>query len=113
MMPRNRILALVVTGLMLAMLGVLVFKAFDIHDTQPLGVDPEFPLFVLGSMLLLCLGTVALTVNHLGISLFLSLSQLLPVGLFGLSLKASELREAFEIERLLFSPPLAVVSLRI
>ena len=110
-MSRNRILAFVVTGLMLAMFCVLLYEAFDIHDTQPFGVDPELPLFMLGSMLLLCIGTVVMIARLLGSSV--ALSKVLSRWFLGAPLKPQRPSRAFEVERLLFSPPLAILSLRI
>ncbi len=113
-MSRKHIVALAVTGLMLAMFGVLLYEAFDIfdlHDTQPFPVDPEVPLFMLGSMLVLCIGTVALTVRLLEVCLVLS--ELLPLGLLGLMRSSMRRVPAFEVERLLFSPPRSVTALRI
>jgi len=109
--PRKRILALIVTSLMLAMVAVLLYEAFDIHDTQPFGVDPELPLFMLGSMLLLCIGTVVLIARLLGSSL--ALSKVLSRSFLSALLNLQRPGHAFEIERLLFSPPLAILSLRI
>lgn len=96
---------------MLAMVFVLLYEAFDIGDTQPFGVDPELPLFMLGSMLLFCIGTVVMIARLLGSSL--ALSKVLSRWFLGTSLNLHRLSSAFEVERLLFSPPLAVLSLRI
>jgi len=96
---------------MLAMVAVLLYEAFDVHDTQPFGVDPELPLFMLGSMLLLCIGTVVLIARLLSSSL--ALSKVLSRWFLGVSLNPHTPGHAFEIERLLFSPPLAILSLRI
>jgi len=108
---RNRIFALVVTSLLLVMLGALIYEAFDIHDTQPFGVDPELPLFMLGSLLVLCIGVVALGMRLL--EKHLSNPETVPIRFLDLLLCLMGRKRAFEIERLLFSPPRAIVSLRI
>ncbi len=96
---------------MLAMLGALLYQAFDIHDTQPFGVDPELPLFMLGAMLLFCIGVAVMVMRRLDSSVPLSKvpSFLRPME----SRSTVNLGQAFDIERLLFSPPLAVLSLRV
>jgi hypothetical protein len=107
----NRILAFIVTGLLVVMCGVLLYAAFDIHDTQPFGVDPEVPFFMLCSMLMLCIGTVSLTARLLGLRL--SLAELILFGLWAALRCLTGLREARPFERLLLSPALTVTSLRI
>ncbi len=96
---------------MMGMACVLLYKAFDIHDTQPFGADPELPLFMLGSMLLVCIGTVVMIARLLGSSV--ALSKVFSRWFVGTPLNLQRLGHAFEIERLLFSPPLAILSLRI
>lgn len=110
MVPRNRILALVVFSLMLLMLGALLYKAFDFGDTKPFGVDPEFPLFVLGSLLLLCVGVVALSVRRATDS---PKSSKTTSEYPKLTLRIIGRCEVFGVEHLLFSPPLPVLSLRV
>jgi hypothetical protein len=66
---------------------------------------------MLSSMLILCVGTA--TLAGWLFSFCLSLCELLPLGIFGLSFGSKFRRQAFELERLLFSPPLSVTSLRI
>ncbi len=107
----KRIIGFTVAVMISVMVGALIYEAFDIHDTKPFAIDPEFLLMMLTSMLILCFGIAAL-VRRL-FSLNLSLSELLPLGLLGLSRSSMHQREAFERERLLFSPPLSVTSLRI
>jgi hypothetical protein len=93
------------------MAGALVYEAFDIHDPKPFLIDPEFLLMMLSSVLILCVG---ITVLIRGVYSFcLSLTELLPTGAFGISFRSAFSRDPFEIERLLFSPPLRVTSLRI
>lgn len=108
---RKRTLAFIVAGLMLAMLCVLLYKAFDIHDTQPLGIDPELPLFMLGSQLLLCIGVLVLIARLLASSL--SKSKALPLWFSVVPVSLTSLGRAFEVERLLFSPPLDITSFRV
>ncbi len=108
---RKSIVAFAVTALMLAMLAVLMYKAFDVHDMQPFPIDPEVPLFMLGSMLVLCIGTVALSVGLLRFCLLLA--EFLPLRALGCWRWSLAWRQGFEFERLLFSPPCIVISLRI
>lgn len=108
---RSRILALVVTGLMLAMVCVLLYEAFDIHDTQPFGVDPELPLFMLGSMLLLCIGILVLIARL--IASRLTQSKVSSFWFLGIPPDVQTLSHLFEAEWLLFSPPKTILSLRI
>lgn len=107
----KRIIGLSVGVLIMVMVGALIYKAFDIHDTKPFGIDPEFPLMMLSSMLIFCVG-IAVLIRRL-FSFCLALSEMLPLGLFGLSDGAWRRQETFERERLLFSPPLSATSLRI
>ena len=107
----KRVIGVVVAVMISVMVGALIYEAFDIHDTKPFGIDPEFLLMMLTSMLILCFG-IAVLVRRL-FSFCISLSGLLPVGLLGLSRSSAHQREAFERERLLFSPPLSVTALRI
>ena len=93
------------------MAGALIYEAFDIHDSKPFFIDPEFLLMMLSSTLIFCVGIAAL-IRRL-FSFCLSLSELLPFEFLGLSHCSIFRYEAFEIERLLFSPPLSVTSLRI
>jgi hypothetical protein len=93
------------------MCGVLIYAAFDIHDTQPFGVDPEVPFFMLCSMLMLCIGTVSLTARLLGLRL--SLSELLALDVWVALRCSTGLGEALPVERLLYSPTLSITSLRI
>lgn len=88
-----------------------MYEAFDIHDPKPFPIDPEFLVYMVSAFLVLCLGTVVLSAGLL--HLYLSL-----VGLdsFHLLDSVPTLRhqyEAFEVEHILFSPPLSPVSLRI
>jgi hypothetical protein len=107
----KRVIGVAVAVMISVMVGALIYEAFDIHDPKPFVTDPEFLLMMLSSMLIFCVGITAL-VRRL-FSLNLPLSELLPLGLLGLSRSSMRQREAFECERLLFSPPLSVTSLRI
>ncbi len=108
---RKRILAFIVTGLMVAMVCVLLYKFFDIHDTQPFGVDPELPLFMLGSMLLLCIG-ILVSIARL-VASRLSKSKVSSFWFLGIPPDVQRLSHIFEAEWLLFSPPKTIISLRI
>lgn len=110
-MSRNRILALVFTGLLLVMLGALFYKAFDIHDTQPFGVDPELPLFMLGSMLLLCIGVLVVIARL--VTSRLNQSKVSSFWFLSIPLDVQRLSHLFEAEWLLFSPPKTMISRRI
>lgn len=108
---RSRILAFVVTGLMLAMVCALIYEAFDIHDTQPFGVDPELPFFMLGSIVLLCIGILVAIARLTGSRL--AQSKVPSFWFLGNPLNPQRLSHVFEADRLLFSPPPAILSLRI
>jgi hypothetical protein len=110
-MCRSRILGFIVSALVLLMAGAFVYEAFDIHDPKPFLIDPEFLLMMLSSVLIFCVGITAL-VRRLH-SFCLTLAELLPVGIVGVSSRTVFQHDSFEIERLLFSPPLSVTSLRI
>jgi hypothetical protein len=104
--PRFRCCRVVVV-----MAGALVYEAFDIHDPKPFLIDPEFLLMMLSSVLIFCIGITALIRGLY--SFCLSLAELLPIGTLGVSFRSVLQHDSFEIERLLFSPPLSVTSLRI
>jgi hypothetical protein len=110
-MCRKRILGFAVAVFVFMMAGALVYKAFDIHDPRSLFIDPEFLLMMLSSMLIFCVGMPALIRRLCSFCLFLS--ELLPLGIFGLSFSSIFHYETFELQRLLFSPPQRVISLRI
>ena len=110
-MCQKRILGLAVAALLLVMAGALIYEVFDIHDPKPFFSDPECLLMMLSSTLILCIGIAALAGRVF--SFCLSLCELLPLGIFGLSFSSKFRQEAFELERLLFSTPLSVTSLRI
>jgi hypothetical protein len=108
---RKFIIAFVVCAILMVMVGAMVYEAFDIHDPKPFRIDPEFLVYTLGAVLMLCLGTAALTVGLL--SFYFSLSALLVNWLLELAPGSSRRYQAFEVERLLFSPPRSVIFLRI
>lgn len=103
--------AIAVAAILSVMVGTLIHQAFDIHDTTPFPIDPEAPTFMLGSLLIFCVGIVALTAHLLSFSL--ALSELLSLERLDISSSSTRRHLAFEVERLLFSPPLRVTSLRI
>lgn len=108
---RKRMIGFAVAILVLVMAGAMLYEAFDIHDAKPFFVDPEFLLMTLSSTLIFCVGIAAL-IRRL-FSFCLSISALLPFEFAGLSHCSMFRYETFEIERLLFSPPLSATSLRI
>lgn len=110
-MCRKRIIGFVVAAFVVLMAGALVYEAFDIHDAKPFFIDPEFLLMMLTSVLIFCVGIAALIRRVY--SFRLSLAEFLPTGIFGVLFSSAYQHESFEIERLLFSPPLSVTSLRI
>ncbi len=107
----KRIVGLAVAVAISVMVGALIYEAFDVHDTKPFFIDPEFLLMMLTSVLILCIGVAAI-VRHL-CSLGLSFSGLLLFEFLRSPLRAIRQCEAVERERLLFSPPLSVTALRI
>ncbi|MBW4039442.1 MAG: hypothetical protein HIU91_11325 [Acidobacteria bacterium] len=110
-MSRKHIVALAAAVILAVSIGVLVSKAFDRHDTRPFPVDPEVPTFLIGSLLGTCIGTVALTVQLLGF--FQIRLERLWIRVLRPSPSLKTCWQAFEHERLLFSPPPCVSSLRI
>jgi hypothetical protein len=104
-------IALAATVILALSLGVLMSEAFDRNDTKPFPVDPEVPTFLLGSLLSVCIGTVALTVQLLGF--FEIRLERFWVRILRPLLTLKTCWQAFEHERLLFSPPPCVSSLRI
>ncbi len=107
---RERILRFVIAAFILVMVAALIYEAFDIHDTKPFYTDPECLLMLHSCVLIFCIGIMAL--RHVFKFRF-SLSELLPVVILGLSHCTMFRSGTFEVERLLFSPPLSVTSLRI
>nr|MBW4029025.1 hypothetical protein [Acidobacteriota bacterium] len=81
------------------------------HDTQPFGVDPELPLFMLGSMVLLCIGILVLIARL--VASRLSESKVSSFWFWGVPPDVQRLSNIFEAEWLLFSPPKTIISLRI
>jgi hypothetical protein len=110
-MSRRHMIALIAVAIIAVMLGALVYEVFDVHDTKPFPIDPEFLVMMSSGLLALCLSTVALAIRLLGF--YFLFSELLPHGLLG-SMPGSWRRyQTFEVERLLFAPPLSALSLRI
>lgn len=113
-MSWKRILGFVVVAFILVMAGALVYEIFDIHDTKPFYTDPECLLMLHSCVLIFCIGIMALARRVF--SFCVSLSEALSLGNFGnsgFSFCSIFRHEKSEIERLLFSPPLSVISLRI
>jgi hypothetical protein len=108
---RKFIIGFVVCAIVMVMVGAMVYEAFDIHDPKPFPIDPEFLVYSLGAVLVLCLGTVVLSVGLL--RFYFSLSDLLVFWLLELARGSSRRYQAFQVERNLFSPPRSVISLRI
>src|SRR5258708_102124 len=108
---RKFIIAFVVCAILMVMVGAMVYEAFDIHDTKPFPIDPEFLVYTLGAVLVLCLGTAVLTVGLLSFSLLFE--ELFVFGLLELAGCSSRRYGVFEVELFFFSPPLSVISLRI
>lgn len=111
LVSRRLIVAFVVAAILMVMVGAMVYEAFDIHDPRPFPIDPEFLVYMVSAVLVLCLGTVVLTVSLL--NFYLSLSELLPLKLLNLTPGLRHQYEAFEVEHILFSPPLSATTLRI
>jgi hypothetical protein len=109
-MSRRHIVSFLVVAIMMVMMGAMVYEVFDIHDTKPFPIDPEFLLMMFSGLLALCLSTVVLAIRLLGFYFF---SELLPPGLLDLSRGSWRRYQAFDVERLLFSPPLSAICLRI
>ena len=107
----KRIIGIAVGALIMVMVGALLSEAIDIHDAKLFPVDPEFLLIMLSSMLIFSVGIVVFVRSLF--SFGLSLSELLPHGSLRSSGGPYHQQEAFERERLLFSPPLSAISLRI
>jgi hypothetical protein len=108
---RKYIIGFAVASFVVVMAGALIYEAFDIHDWKPFLIDPEFLLMMLSSTLLFCVGIAALI--RCLFSFCLALSELLSLQFLGLSHGSITRYEIFELERLLFSPPLSVTSLRV
>jgi uncharacterized membrane protein len=109
-MPKNHIIGLIIALLLFVVLAATVHEVFDVGDNTPLTSDPEFALISLGIMMVVSLGVALVTVcsaRHLTRSKEVK-------GLFSAFAHDCVSRaQAFEIERLLFSPPLTATSLRV
>jgi hypothetical protein len=104
-------LAFVTVAIIAVIIGALVYEAFDIHDPKPFPIDPEFLLMMFSGLLTLCLSTVLLAIRLLGI--YFLCSELVQHFLSNSMPSSCRRYQAFEIERLLFSPPLSATALRI
>jgi hypothetical protein len=110
-MSRRHSIALLAVAIIAVMVGALVYEAFDIHDPKPFPIDPEFLLMMFSALLALCLSTVVLAIRLLGF--YFLFSEVLPHGLLDLTPGSWRRHQVFDVERLLFSPPLSATSLRI
>src|SRR5260370_7590378 len=90
---RKFIIAFVVCAILMVMVGAMVYEAFDIHDTKLFPIDPEFLVYMLGAVLVLCLGTAVLTVGLL--SFYFPLSDLLVYRLLELPPRSSPRYQPF------------------
>jgi hypothetical protein len=107
---RRLIVAFVGIAIITIWMGALVYEVFDIHDPKPFPIDPEFLVMTCSALLALCLSTV-LAIRLFGLCLLFweSLSQ----GLSELAPVLWRRFQTFEVKRLLFSPPLSAISIRI
>lgn len=107
-MGRKRIIAFAVVAILAVIVGALIYEAFDIHDTKPFPIDPEFLLMMLSSSITVCLSILLLTRP-----LFKLFSLIFGFVHHALRPAAFSWRDMFQDARLLFSPPLSPISLRI
>jgi hypothetical protein len=101
---------MIAVAIIMILVGALIYEAFDIHDPKPFLIDPEFLVIMCTGLLALCLSTT-LAIRLLGFCLLVLEmgSQYLPELTSGLWCRY----QTFEADRLLFSPPLSAISLRI
>lgn len=107
-MGRKLIIAFAVLAIIAVMVGAPMHEAFEGHDTKPFPIDPEFIMMMLGSLLTMCLSVVLLTLPCLAFALAVAYALTVQLNLPELSYWSS-----FEHDRLLFSPPRSLFSLRI
>ena len=107
-MSRKRILTLAILAIFAMMAGSAVFEAFDVHDTKPFPIDPEFLIMASGLFLALCISVVLLMLPSLANKLSKVVGLLFPMVR---STRAACV--AFGRDGRLFSPPRRPVSLRI
>lgn len=107
-MGRKRIITFAVVAIIAVIVSASIYEAFDIHDPKPFPIDPEFLLMMLSSSLTVCLSVLLLTLPLF--KLFLLIFDFLR---HALKLAAYSGRDVFQDGRLLFSPPLSPISLRI
>jgi len=105
---RKLFIALAVIAVIAVMVGAPLYEILDIHDTKLFLIDPEFLLTTVSSLLALCLSVVLLALPCFVLALALTY-----VLAFQLSLPAFSHRSGFQDDRLLFSPPRSILSLRI
>jgi hypothetical protein len=107
-MGRKRIIAFAVVAIVAIIVCASIYETFDIHDTKPFPIDPEFLLMMLSSAL-----TVCLSILLLSRPLFKLFSLIFGFVHHALKAVCSSRRYLFQDARLLFSPPLSPISLRI
>lgn len=110
-MYRRHILAFVALAILTVTVGALVYEAFDIHDPKPFPIDPEFLVMMCCGVLALCLSTFVLASRLLGF--YFLFTELVLHALLDSAPGSWSTYQTFEAERLLFSPPLSAISLRI
>ncbi len=108
-MDRKSILLFVLLTIFLVMVGAPIHEAaFDANDTKPFPIDSDFLFMVLGSLLTMSLSVILLTVP----CLVLALARY-EIAILEPRCSAISFLGAFEHRRLLFSPPVGFISLRI
>lgn len=107
-MSRKRVLTFAVLAIFAMMVGAAMFEAFDVHDTKPFPIDPEFMIMTLGFFLALCVSVVLLMLPSLADKLMKAVGLLFPM-----VRSTCPARPAFERDGRLFSPPRRPISLRI
>ncbi len=107
-MDRKRIIAFAVVLIIAVIVGASIYETFDIHDPKPFLIDPEFLLIMLSCLLTMCLSILLLPLPLP--KLFLLIFHFLRNPLKS---AAFSWRNVSEDARLLFSPPLSSLSLRI
>lgn len=112
-MSGRRIAALFALTFVVLMMGALVCKVLDFHDTRPFPIDPEFPAMVCCFLVALCFSVAATTACLFSFSFLYFCLKVFLRGFPQSALETWGIFRSFEIERLLFSPPLAFTSLRI
>jgi hypothetical protein len=106
-MNRKRIITFAVVTIIAVIVTASIYEAFDVHDTKPFPIDPEFLFMMLSSLFAMCLGVLlTLPLSRLILSIVDFLHQPWKSSSFS---SPNALHDA----RLLFSLPLNSISLRI